>query len=90
IGKDDGPTVTSDRATRDQGTADSANSGPRPTPSQDPPANEADRYAIEYIERLRTGIAEPGELSALLAYLVEESVHQACRRIERTLGVKHA
>ncbi len=74
----------------DQSKVDSLHSEPASTAPQEPPANEADQYAIEYLARVRAGVAEPGELGALISYLVDESLHHACRRIERAmLGARH-
>ena len=51
---------------------------------------EGEDYAREYLARLHGGIAEPGELAVILAFLTGELLHGACRLIERTLGVPHA
>lgn len=51
---------------------------------------EGELYAKGYLERLRAGLAQPGELAALLAYLQGELLHGACRLIEKVLeGRKH-
>lgn len=51
---------------------------------------EGEDYAREYLARLHGGIAEPGELAVIVAFLTGEMLHGACRLIERALGVPHA
>ena len=47
--------------------------------------------ARAYLDRLRDGTAQPGELAAMLCYLRGELLHGACRLIEKALeGRSHA
>lgn len=47
--------------------------------------------ARSYLDRLRDGTAQPGELSAMLCYLRGELLHSACWLIEKALeGRSHA
>jgi hypothetical protein len=41
--------------------------------------------ARSYLDRLRDGIAQPGDLAAMLCYLRGELLHGACRLIEKAL-----
>ena len=51
---------------------------------------EGESYAVAYIERLGTGMAQPGDLAALLAFMSGELMHGFCRRIEKALEARHA
>ena len=51
---------------------------------------EGEEKAVRYLAQLHGGIAEPGELAVIIAFLNSEMLHGACRLIERALGVRHA
>lgn len=46
---------------------------------------EGEAYAGAWLDRLHAGMAQPGELAALLAFLTGEMLHGACRAIEKAL-----
>lgn len=78
-----------------QGTREDQGNDKRPdsaVPSQRFQGNDfssdAETHARFYLERVQAGMAEPGELSALMVYLVEEAVQGACRTLERAMGVR--
>lgn len=88
--KDEAPGVTAERF-RDQGTTDSADFQGEARAEQASLANEGEEYAQAYLDRLHAGIATPGELAVILAFLNGEMLHGACRLIEKTLkGLRHA
>jgi hypothetical protein len=41
--------------------------------------------ARSYLDQLRDGTAQPGDLAAMLCYLRGELLHGACRRIEKAM-----
>jgi hypothetical protein len=45
--------------------------------------------ARAYLDRLRDGTAQPGELAAMCCYLRGELLHGACRLIEKALEGRH-
>ncbi len=47
---------------------------------------EGEDYARAYLDRLRAGISEPGELAVVLSFLAGEMLQGACRVIEKALG----
>jgi hypothetical protein len=51
---------------------------------------EGEEYARAYLDRLHAGLASPGELAVIVAFLGGEMLHGACRVIEKALGVHHA
>lgn len=50
---------------------------------------EGEAYARAYLERLQAGMAQPGELATLLAFLHGDMLHGACRVIEKALKGRH-
>ena len=50
---------------------------------------EGESYAAAYIERLGTGMAQPGDLAGLLAFMSGELMHGFCRHIEKALEARH-
>ena len=54
-------------------------------------AIDGESQARAYLDRLQADMAQPDELAALLAYLSGETLHGACRVIEKALeGLRHA
>lgn len=51
---------------------------------------EGEAYARAWLDRLRAGVAQPGELAVILSFITGEMLHGACRLIERAVGVRHA
>ncbi len=51
---------------------------------------EGEQYARAYLDRVRDGMAQPGELAVILAFLTGEMLAGACRVIEKCLGGRHA
>ena len=50
---------------------------------------DGEACAREYLDRVRRGIAEPGELSALVAYVIDDAIAGALRTIEAALEARH-
>lgn len=51
---------------------------------------DGEAQARAYLDRLRADLAQPGELAALLTFLQAETLHGACRLIEKALRrVRH-
>jgi hypothetical protein len=46
---------------------------------------EGEAYAEAYLQRLRSDLAQPGELAVVLAFLRGEMLHGACSVIEKVL-----
>lgn len=46
---------------------------------------EGEAYALAWLQRLRTGVAAPGELAAIMGFLTEEMLQGACRVIEKAV-----
>ncbi len=88
--KDEAPSETAGRFS-EQGTTDSLDFQGDSHAEQASLATEGEEYAQAYLDRLGAGVATPGELAVILAFLNGEMLHGACRLIEKTLkGLRHA
>lgn len=47
---------------------------------------EGEQRATVLLDRMNTGMAQPDELPAIVAFLRSEMLHGACRVIEKALG----
>ena len=76
---------------RDQGQDDGADFHAPGIADQAALVIEGGLYAQAFIDRLQAGIAQPGELAVIVAFLRGEMLHGACRVIEKALeGPHHA
>lgn len=50
---------------------------------------EGEAYAAAYLNRVGAGIAQPGDLAVILAFLHGEMLNGACRLIEKALEGRH-
>ena len=65
------------------------NSRAAPLAGQALEAIEGECYARAWLDRLRAGTAQPGELAVILSFLTGNMLHGAWRLIEKALGVHH-
>jgi len=75
--------------TAQEGTADNRDSASARQSEHALRVIEGEQYARAYLDRLHTGIASPGELAVIVAFLSGDMLHGACRVIEKALGVRH-
>jgi hypothetical protein len=87
--EDEAPGMTAEGFS-EQGTSDSPDFQGDAHAEQASLATEGEEYAQAYLDRLHAGIATPGELAVILAFLSGEMLHGACGLIEKTLGVRRA
>ena len=51
---------------------------------------EGEAYAAAYLQRLKAGTTQPGELAIILSFLSGAMLQGACRAIEKALEVAYA
>ena len=70
-----------------------AAAGPDPFHRADHAAHviEGEEYATAYLDRIRAGMAQPGELAVIVAFLHGEMLAGFCRLVQKALEVqRHA
>ena len=86
--KDEAPGVMAE-GFRDQGQDDNTDFRSAGIADQAALVIEGEAYAQAYLDRLRSGMSQPGNLAALLTFLTGEMRNGACRAIEKALGASH-
>ena len=87
--KDESPAVASGQGSMDQQRKERPDSQASDHLQQALQAIDGEACAREYLARVARGVSEPGELSALVSYVIDDAIAGALRTIEAALEARH-